>query len=152
MENKVFNSKVDWWLAVLIIFLFLLGIGYVISGIWNLVNGISDYWSIPSGLFTVLLLSIMVWPVNYTLTDDTLIVRFGIFRSRYKFVQITHIAPSHNPLSSPALSLDRLKIQYTGTIGFFMISPKEKVEFMKELAERSDHLVFTNGEVTLKQI
>jgi hypothetical protein len=40
--------------------------------------------------------------------------------------------PSHNPASSPALSLDRLVIRY-GQGAELMISPKEMAEFIAEL-------------------
>ncbi len=150
-DKKVYKSKVDWWLAVLIVGLFLLGIGYVIAGVFHTIkSGSLDYWSIITGALVVILIAFLVWPVNYTLTETKLIVRSGILNSKYDFSILTGAAPSRNFLSSPALSLDRLKITYKGKIGFFMISPVSKEEFMKDLASRANHLAFKNGEVVMK--
>lgn len=42
------------------------------------------------------------------------------------------MAPTRGPLSSPALSLDRLRIEY-GKRGVVLISPREKEAFVRAL-------------------
>ncbi len=151
--NKTYPSKVDWWLGVLLMFVLLCGVGSVGAGIWGLiVKGDPMWWFLLPGLCIVLFMTCVVWPIEYVLSDDELIVRIGLFRSPYKYSTITGIKPSRNPLSSPALSLDRLEIKYKGKIGFFMVSPKDKEGFMEELASRTSHLKFENGEVREKDL
>ena len=58
-----------------------------------------------------------------------------VFRWKININDITQIEPTHNPLSSPALSLDRLKIYYRkdGRVATVMISPKDKEGFLNIL-------------------
>ncbi len=58
-----------------------------------------------------------------------------MFRWKININDITRIEPTHNPLSSPALSLDRLKIYYMkdGRVATVMISPKDKEGFLNIL-------------------
>ena len=146
------ESKVDWWLATIILFLFVTGVAFLLSGIWMATSDGNEYlWFIFTGFFMIALIGGFAWPIYYQLLDDSLLVHFGIIRSRYEYKTITHIKPSRNPLSSPALSLDSLMISYSGKIGFFLISPKDKEGFMKDLASRTNHLEYLNGEVILKK-
>ncbi len=148
--NKEYSSKVDGWLGALILLLFVGGLAGLAAGVYILINGgpAAGAWSaIGSGVFTVVLILGLVYPVKYTLTADQLQVRSGLLLSRYEYSVIKSAAPSRNFLSSPALSLDRIKIEYEGKVGFFMISPGDKEAFMKDLAERAAHLSYENGEV-----
>ncbi|WP_171258493.1 PH domain-containing protein, partial [Acinetobacter pittii] len=62
-----------------------------------------------------------------------------VFRWKININDITRIEPTHNPLSSPALSLDRLKIYYRkdGRVATVMISPKDKESFLNTLNNSS---------------
>jgi hypothetical protein len=80
----------------------------------------------------------LVLPMRYAITDQHLVVRHGLVRQRIALRDITVVEPTRSPLSSPALSLDRLRIEF-GT-GFFksaMISPAAKSEFLAELAVKA---------------
>ena len=83
----------------------------------------------------------MVWilfSVYYTSRPSDLLVRAAFFRWRIPLDQITEVFPTHNPLSSPALSLDRLRVNYkrpSGRTWWVMISPKEKDRFLDDLAK-----------------
>jgi hypothetical protein len=70
--------------------------------------------------------------------EHHLLVRFGICRQRIPLADIAEVHPTHNPLSSPALSLDRLRVQYGQ--GFFkavMISPADRNGFLDDLAHKA---------------
>jgi hypothetical protein len=76
--------------------------------------------------------------MRYGLTETHLIVRYGLVRQRVALADITAVAPTRSPLSSPALSLDRLRITYgTGVFKNVMISPADKKQFLVELALRA---------------
>jgi hypothetical protein len=72
---------------------------------------------------------------DYTVTGHELRVRSGPFRWRIRIDDIRGVAPTRSPLSSPALSLDRLRIDY-GTGNAIMISPRDRDAFLRTLAER----------------
>jgi hypothetical protein len=76
--------------------------------------------------------------MRYGLDDTHLLVRFGICRKRIPLVDILEVNPTHNPLSSPALSLDRLRVQFgPGAFQAVMISPAERNRFLDELAQKA---------------
>ena len=150
-ENSVYKSKVDLFLAIIIIMMIVLGLFFAGLGIWKIATNAPGYgWSLGTGIFTLLLIISMVWPVYYVLENDRLIIRFGWFRSKINYEIISGIKPSSNLLSSPALSVDKIRINYKGKVGFVLISPNNKEEFMKDLASRTKHLEYKNGIVSEK--
>ena len=68
----------------------------------------------------------------YTVDQDYLRIRSGPFRWRVPIVDIESITPTRNPLSSPALSLDRLRIDYRGG-RWIMVSPNDRDWFVNAL-------------------
>jgi membrane protein YdbS with pleckstrin-like domain len=73
---------------------------------------------------------------RYTLSKDSLLIVSGPFRWRVPLQSITDVTPTHNPLSSPALSLDRLRIEYASGKKAVMISPRDKQGFIRDLESR----------------
>ena len=71
----------------------------------------------------------------YDLDDHHLQIRSGLFKWTIPLETITGIVPTKNPLSSPALSFDRLSIRY-GRGTQVMVSPKRKTEFIAALEEK----------------
>jgi hypothetical protein len=82
----------------------------------------------------------VLYTTSYTLTEAELRIRSGPFRFRVPFDAVREVVPSRNPLSSPACSLDRLRIRYGSRS--IMISPEEKHAFLEALAERCPELCF----------
>jgi hypothetical protein len=80
----------------------------------------------------------LVFPMRYGLDDTHLVVRFGVCRQRIPLAAITEVKPTHNPLSSPALSLDRLHVRFgQGVFKAVMISPTDRNRFLDELAQKT---------------
>lgn len=80
----------------------------------------------------------LIFPMRYGLNDLELTVRFGLCRQRIPLHSIREVRRTRNPLSSPALSLDRLHLQFGD--GFFkavMISPLDRDEFLADIRERA---------------
>ncbi len=69
---------------------------------------------------------------RYELTDDALRVRSGPFRWRVGLRDVRAVVPSRSLLSSPALSLDRLRIDH-GRTASLLVSPKDRERFLEEL-------------------
>ena len=134
----VYRSKLDWWLGAILGFTILMSFGYAIGMILG--GGTEMWWAAlitlaAGGIFPLwILLS-----TRYTLDDQILTVQSGPFRWRVPIAEITDIRPTSNPLSSPALSLDRLRIEYSGRRAI-MISPKEKEHFLAEIEKRRNIL------------
>lgn len=117
---KVFKSKIDWWLVVLILVIF----GYpIIDGILS-----KDYvLSLVFGLI-LLVFYFLSKTIRYKIDSENLI----IWNTKINIHSIRKIYRTNNPLSSPALSLDRIAVVYN-TYDEVLISPREREEFIQEL-------------------
>lgn len=129
-----YRSKVDWWIGIL---LCIPPIAAVATNVSLLMGEKHDEW--PGGaIVAVAVLGIyfgLVFPMRYGLGNGLLVIRSGLLRQKLALGDIVEVRRTRNPLSSPALSLDRLRIQYGQ--GFFkgvMISPAERQQFLDELA------------------
>jgi hypothetical protein len=80
----------------------------------------------------------LTYPLNYEITASTLIVRSGFMPKEILLSSIEEVCPTKNPLSAPAWSFDRLYVSYRDGAkkSAALISPEDKVAFMRELAER----------------
>jgi hypothetical protein len=84
---------------------------------------------------------------SWHLGRDVLIVQSGPFKWKVPVAEITGITPTRNPLSSPALSLDRLRINY-GDGNSLMVSPEDKEKFIADLDKLRTPLP-TNAEASI---
>jgi hypothetical protein len=135
-----FRSKIDWWLGLV------LAAAPVVTVVAALTAPADERFAAYGS--TLLLVGIyfgLVFPMTYGVDDSYLLVRHGLVRRRIPLAAITEVRPTHNPLSSPALSLDRLRITYgKGLFKSVMISPADKRGFLTELALRA--LLTRNGD------
>lgn len=84
-------------------------------------------------------LTLWIWfSTGYTITETHLIVRSAFIVSRIPLADIKRVKPTRNPLSSPALSLNRLEIRTKKGLGP-LISPQRQDEFLQLLRERCPH-------------
>jgi membrane protein YdbS with pleckstrin-like domain len=127
-----FKSKVDAW------------IGIVLAGcaLLSAASAVIVFRSgVPLVLVAVIVTAGTALPVSlllrtdYTVENAVLIVRTGLFRWRIPLTDIASIGSTRNPMSSPALSLDRLLIERR-TGSDLMISPLDKKGFLQELQKR----------------
>ena len=132
-----YRSKVDWWLVPLLslppVAAIVVFVKLILAG-----NRSELPWGIGGVLFVLGIYFGLVIPMKYGVGDTFLVVRFGVCRRRVPLADILEVRPTHNPLSSPALSLDRLRIQFGPS--FFnavMISPADRDRFLDDLAERA---------------
>ena len=92
-------------------------------------------------------LGLVLWTVlgtYYTIDDARLRVRSGPFSWVIDLKDIESVTPTRSPLSSPALSLDRLRIDYGGGHSL-MVSPGDKEAFVKDLMHHRDRWRSTPG-------
>lgn len=134
MSEHVYPSKIDRWLSILFTFSAAASVAACVAA---LSTGEPAAW-----LLVVFILLVAVglpwWLIHataYTVTDATLLIRSGPFRWCIALLDIHSIEATTNPLSSPALSLDRLRIDY-GKNSSIMISPEDRAGFLADLANR----------------
>ncbi len=132
-----FRSKIDWWLLLIFI--------VITANIVIKIYEANYHYSLASNfphLVIYSLIILVIWlPISntyYVVEDNTLVIKSLVFRWKININDITQIEPTHNPLSSPALSLDRLKIYYMKNekIATVMISPKNKEAFLQAINKR----------------
>ena len=130
-----YRSKVDWWLGLL------LG-GSVVLMIYIAVVPLFLEKSLE--LVTVmitaatLLIILPLFFMKYVFYSTHLLVSCGVYgKERIEYSAIRHFKETKNPISSAALSLDRLQIDYikNGYRQTVLISPVHKKEFMKRLEQ-----------------
>lgn len=103
-------------------------------------------------VFYILLVFAVALPMKYDLSPARLDIRAGwLLRVTIPIRDIVSVHPTNNPLSSPAMSLDRLEIRYYrgGSERSVMISPLDKEAFLRELASY-DRAFTQNGQSVIR--
>ena len=127
----VFRSKIDLWLLMVLA----AASAVPLIQAWAALRDGSNWlphiiiFGLLGGLFSWLLIS-----TKYTVNQHILVIQSGPFKWRIAKNEITKIASSKSLVSSPALSLDRLRIDYGGGRNSVLISPKDKDAFLKAIA------------------
>lgn len=117
---KIYRSKIDWWLMVVVFIPFL---GILVKGIID-----KDFKMILTSFGLIGLILLLFSTIKYKIEDDILTVWF----TKIEIKRIKKIYKTRNPLSSPALSIDRIAIVYN-KYDEVLISPKDKVQFVEDL-------------------
>ncbi len=84
---------------------------------------------------TIVLLWWPLWSTRYVVNQEQLTIRSLCFKWVIPLSAIQSVSETDNSISSPALSLDRLKIEYLkeGQTKTILVSPKDKVAFKAAL-------------------
>ena len=141
MADILFVSKVDFWIALI---LWVGSLSFILIPLWEWRWGKSNS-RMRNILLMVILLPfavLMLMPffgTKYTLTDSQLYVDSGLSTQTIELTDITHITPTRSMMSAPALSLDRLKIEYRNKE--VLISPKDRASFYQEIQARNPKIV-----------
>ena len=109
----------------------------VAAFVWLSMHG-AVLWIVPLLLLGGILPLHVLYATEYVFEGDALRIRASLFRWTVPLAAIESVEPTSNPLSSPAVSLDRLLIRYGDKR--IMISPEDKVGFLHTLALRAPHL------------
>jgi hypothetical protein len=136
-QVRWYRSKIDWWLVPVLcvppVAAVAVCVAFALAGMTSaLLVGVAMLGFVAGIYFG------LVFPMRYGLDNTHLVVRFGLCRHRIPLANISEVHPTHNPLSAPALSLDRLHVQYGA--GFFkavLISPADRNTFLEELARKA---------------
>ena len=136
--TQVFPSKRDGWLVAVIWVAgaLLLGTAWI-----PVVVGPYGALRVPIALVHLAAAGFAFWVLygtGYRVGERELLVRSGPFRWRIPIDAIVSVTRSTNPISSPACSLDRLRIAYRGARGerALLVSPADRSGFLAALAAR----------------
>lgn len=131
--DRIFKSKVDWWYHCVVLLLAAVSIQQIISG--------ASVWMIILSLFVVYMAIHALLNTWYKLTaDGFLIVHCSFFpEKRIAVSEITAVESSFLPVSSYALSLDRIII-WKDNLQWLLISPVNKQEFVNVLRRMNPNI------------
>lgn len=150
-QDLYFPSKRDWWIVALIWFGVLASLA---GGIVPLiVAGASWTEMVLVGSLLVGMDSLMLWVLygtGYTITPDRLLIRCGPMSFGVRLESIECIFPTRNSWSSPACSLDRLRIVYGRSQQSIMISPEDKSGFLSAIVQQCPTLAVLHDRVRKK--
>ncbi len=129
-----FPSKIDGWLIPVMLIGFAGILGALIA-----VMITPTPWPVRVLIAVVMvgvlfLLFSVLRGTYYVVEHEELRVVSGPFRWRIPLADITGVEATRNPLSSPALSMDRLKVSY-GKRKFVLVSPEDKAGFIRALRQ-----------------
>ena len=123
-----FKSKKDIWLAVSIW-------GVIILMFFMMITERNIVVYIVGILNNALLL--WLWfGTSYKIDDENLIVKNGPFKSTIDIKSIKKLRATKTLLAGPALSIDRIEIQYK-RYDSVIVSPKEKNKFIESLLSKN---------------
>lgn len=133
---KVFYSKKDWWVWAFLICMTGLLLQLLIT---MFSKGTAYQFPVHTAVYIVTIF-LLWWPVlntRYTIKDETLNIRILFLTWNIKLSAIQKISATNNSVASPALSLDRLKIDYIkeGKSKFILVSPRNKAKFCQAVGQ-----------------
>ncbi|WP_296280673.1 PH domain-containing protein [uncultured Acinetobacter sp.] len=136
-----FYSKIDWWVLG-----FLIAVtGLLVQLLLTMyAKGTMVEYPEHTAVY-VLTIAVLWWPVfntRYSIQNDTLTVRCMFLKWVIPLANIQQISKTSNPISSPALSLDRLKIEYIqeSKIKHVLISPRNSQQFCQVVQSQNTQI------------
>jgi hypothetical protein len=158
MNKITYRSKIDLWLALIIIGSLLvcpvIGLAILIFG--NSASAGGGWLVLAIELIVLLPIIAMVYPLYYRIGDGKLLIHSGLLHWNIPLEGIIEVSPTRSALSAPALSLslERLKINYRvdqgKTIRTMVISPDNRTGFMQELTRFVPGLEFNENRLIRK--
>ncbi len=134
LETKTYKSKIDIWLVVLFYVMMLL------PTILTLIDMFSWTMMALEGLLLVLV-SILLFNTKYIIDGEYLYIKCGFLPKEKCFIsQIVKIKNTHNIISAPAISLDRIEIRLNNRQQL-IISPLDKEEFINHLRAINPNII-----------
>ncbi len=135
MEKKVYKTKIGWETVVMLVVIL---VPQIVLAFFN-----------PFSLYGVLLLlgvALLIVFTSlktvYTIEGGNLNIKSGIFYNKTIPIKtIRKITETRSPLSSPAMSLDRIEV-FFNKFDSVIISPKEKQEFITHLKQINPDIAF----------
>jgi hypothetical protein len=136
-REHIFPTRVDRWLVAVLATSFVGAVAAVMAAAREEPKE-ATFAGLMVGASFALVLALAV-PTHYIIREGELVIRSGFIRRSIPLASIRRIYPTHNPLSAPAWSLNRLGIEYDSGArgGLALISPAAREEFLDLIARRA---------------
>ena len=139
-EAKVYRTAIDWWLGLLlgaceVLFLYLVIEPIIRRGIIQ--------WSMVIIAVGISILILPLYGIKYVLYSEHLLISMSLYgKLRVSYTDILEVKKTNNPLSSAAMSLRRIQIDYVenGVHRMVLISPVKRKTFLEELESKRSKL------------
>jgi hypothetical protein len=137
-----YKSKKDTWLIAVIAGSILVTL-FAGATLILFAPGIRERFIGMVVLLAALVPALLTTPVSYTIDRFSIHIRGGWTNWTIPIESILAVRPSRNWIASPALSLDRLEIEYKVWKGtsLLSISPERTSQFLNELADLDPGLI-----------
>lgn len=137
---QVFRSKKDWWLVAFVTCMSGLLLQLLLT---MYAKGTFMQYPLHSAVY-MLTIGVLWWPIfntKYTIQANQLHIQCIFLHWTIPLDQISKVSPSNNSIASPALSLNRLKVEYqhNGTTKFILVSPQQPDEFCQAIQQNLVH-------------
>lgn len=103
-------------------------------------KGTAYQFPVHTAVYVITIL-VLWWPVfntKYTIKAGQLTIRCLFLRWNIPLSDIQKVSVTNNSVASPALSLDRLKIDYLkdGKTKFILVAPRNKAKFCEAIEQQ----------------
>ena len=134
ISMQVFRSKKDWWLVAFLICMS----GLLLQLLLTMqAKGTMQQYPLHTAVYvlTIIILWWPLWSTRYVVDNGVLTIKSLWLSWQIPLSTIRSIQPTEHSIIAPALSLKRLRIDYTedGVQKFILVSPKDQAAFIKVL-------------------
>ena len=137
MAEKRFKSKVDPWIAAVIVAILVLDFVFIIALARETGSPTAKTGAILTCIAAMALIASLALRTYYVVDKNLLRVVSGPFRWKIPIDHITAVTATRTLISSPAMSLDRLRIEY-GKLRPIVVSPADKKGFLRAIGHDED--------------
>lgn len=135
-EGKVYRTAIDWWLGLLLgvceAYMMFLAVEPIIrTGKIN--------WAMLLIAVGTSVIIIPLFGIKYVLYSEHMLISMSLYgKGRVRYADIVEVKKTNNPLSSAAMSLRRIQIDYVenGVHRMILISPVKRKRFIEELESK----------------
>ena len=135
-EGKVYRTAIDWWLGLLLVACEVLFLYLVIEPIIR--RGTVE-WSMVLLTVGMSILILPLFGIKYVLYSEHMLISMSLYgKARVRYADIVEVKKTNNPMSSAAMSLRRIQIDYVedDVHRMVLISPKNRNNFIDEIRRR----------------
>lgn len=129
---KRFKSRIDRWIYAVLVLSLVVDVALLAIVVVVVPDPVVVTLVVIGLLATAALIGSILMSTHYTVDKEFLRIVSGPFRFRVRLDDIHSVKATRNPLSSPALSMDRLMIRY-GKNRRVMVSPNDRRGFLKAI-------------------
>ncbi|MFW2079129.1 PH domain-containing protein [Acinetobacter sp. ULE_I010] len=136
-----FHSKIDWWILGFVIAM----TGLLVQLLFTMyAKGTMEEYPEHTMVY-IFTIAVLWWPVfstTYAIGNNTLTIRSMFLKWVIPLENIKTVSKTNNSISSPALSLDRLKIEYLkdGKMKQILVSPRDQQAFRQTVEVNSSQI------------